>query len=161
MTQSLVLPLFTALFSLLLGQEFQSTKIDIAYVTSVKLIMGHVKNSKIIQLMLDTLTRLIYRDFSKHFLPLLYDGKSPILSFKTQSSIFYHFTNSYFMAIVKVLFLINYPLEKQFKKGYIFSGFYSRIAFSSNLVGFWQNFYSEPFLGHYGSTLSVTNQNEQ
>ena len=41
------------------GRLFQSTKIDIAYVTRVKLIMGHMKNSKIIQLMLDTLTRLI------------------------------------------------------------------------------------------------------
>ena len=40
------------------------------------------------------------------------------LSFKTQSSIFYQFTNSFFITIVEVLFLINYPLEKHFKKEY-------------------------------------------
>ena len=58
------------------------------------------------------------------------------LSFKTQSSIFYHFNNSYSIASVKVLFLILYPLEKHFKERYIFSVFYSGSAFSSNLMGF-------------------------
>ena len=65
------------------------------------------------------------------------------LSFKTQFSILYHFNNSYFCAIVAVLFLINYPLEKHFKEGYIYSVFYPRSAFSSNEAGFEsQHFYS-------------------
>ena len=59
------------------------------------------------------------------------------VEFKTQSSIFYYLITSYFIAIVKVLFLIH------FKEGYIFSVFYSRSVFSSNLTGFEsQNFYS-------------------
>ena len=33
-------------------------------------------------------------------------------------------TNSYFIAIVKVLFLTHYLLEKHFKEGYIFSVFF-------------------------------------
>ena len=42
------------------------------------------------------------------------------LSFRTQSSILYHFTNLYFISIVRVLFAIHYPLEKHFREGYIF-----------------------------------------
>ena len=48
---------------------------------------------------------------------------SGIQSFKTDSSIFYHFTNLYSIVIVEVLFLIHYPLEKHFKEGYNFSVF--------------------------------------
>ena len=47
-------------------------------------------------------------------------------------------TNSYFIAIVKVLFLTHYLLEKHFKEGYIFSVF------------FWNHKILHPLLGHYG-----------
>ena len=64
------------------------------------------------------------------------------MSFKTQSSIFYHFSNSYSIAIVDVLLLIHYPLEKYFKEVYISSVFYSGSGFSDNLVSFGvKNFY--------------------
>ena len=90
-----------------------------------------------------TLRAILYRGFSKHFLLLFQNSKIPKLSSKTQSSIIYHFTNSYFIGIVEVLFLITYPLEKDFKEEYVFSAFYSRSVFSSNLAGFkLQNFYS-------------------
>ena len=88
------------------------------------------------------------------------------MSFKTQSelqnSLFhpFHFNNSNFTAIFKVLFLIHYPLENHFKGGYIFSVFYSGSAFSRNLVGFKsQNFYSLSW-ATMGGVLSVTNQNK-
>ena len=55
----------------------------------------------------------------------------------------FHFNNSYFIAIVKVLFVMHYPLEKHFREGYIFSVFYSEYAFSNNLAGLkLQIFYS-------------------
>ena len=43
-----------------------------------------------------------------------------------QNSIFhlFHFNNSYLIAVVEVLFIINYPLEKNFKKD-IFSVFFT------------------------------------
>ena len=66
---------------------------------------------------------------SRHFWLLLFGGK-------TQSSIFNNFNNSYFVAIVTVLLLIDYPIEKHFKEGYIFSVFSSGSAFFSNLAGF-------------------------
>ena len=81
---------------------------------------------------------------------------------KTQSSIFYHLDNSYFISIVTVLYLIHYPLEKHFKKGYIFSVFSSGIAFSSNLVGFEsQKFYrlSWATMGVLQVSLTKVNSN--
>ena len=59
------------------------------------------------------------------FLGVIYYSYSVVnthlrLSFKTQSSIIYNFTNSYFIAIVKVLFLIHYPLQMHFKGGFVF-----------------------------------------
>ena len=35
----------------------------------------------------------------------------------------FHFTVSYFIAVVKVLFLVHYPVEKYFEQGYNFSVF--------------------------------------
>ena len=55
---------------------------------------------------------------------------------KTQSYIFCNFSNSYVIAIVKVLFPMDYPPGKPFKKVYIFSIFYSGSAFFRNLAGF-------------------------
>ena len=90
-----------------------------------------------------TLKAILYRGFSKHFLLLFQNPKIPKLSSKTQSSIIYHFSNSYFIGIVEVLFLITCPLEKDFKEEHVFSAFCSRSVFSSNLAGFkLQNFYS-------------------
>ena len=72
--------------------------------------------------------------FSKYFLLPLFSGFQ--FSFKTQSLIFYRSTNSYFIAIVKIMFLINSPLQKHFKERYIFSVFCSRSVFCSNVAGF-------------------------
>ena len=58
------------------------------------------------------------------------------ISVKTQSYIFCNFSNSYVIAIVKVLFPMDYPPGKPFKKVYIFSIFYSGSAFFRNLAGF-------------------------
>ena len=59
---------------------------------------------------------------------------------KTQSSIEFqnlifhpfHFNDSHFIAIIKVLFLINYVLQKHFKKGYTLSG----IRWGHHVMGF-------------------------
>ena len=76
-------------------------------------------------------------------------------SIEFQNSIFhpFHFNNSYFIAVVKVLFLIYYPLEKHFRKGYIFTVSYSGNLFSSNLAVFKSQNIFHPFMGHHGGTL--------
>ena len=58
------------------------------------------------------------------------------IEFENSTFHLFLFNNSYFIAIVEVLFLIHYPLGKYLKEGYIFSAFYSGSAFSSNLAGF-------------------------
>ena len=100
---------------------------------------------------------------SKEIFPsIFYYCYTVVLSFKTHSSIFYHFTNLYSIAIVEVLFLIHYPLEKHFKEGYNFSVFYSRSVFSSNLAGLEsQIFYSLSWviMGAFGVSLTKINRN--
>ena len=67
------------------------------------------------------------------------------MSFKTQSFFSFLFNKSSFIVIIGVLFLIHYPLEKDFKEGCFFSVLDSESAFSSNLGGFkLQDLYS-PF----------------
>ena len=66
-------------------------------------------------------------------------------SIEFQNSIFYlfYFNNSHFIAVLKVIFLMRYPLEKHFKEEYISSVHYPGSTFSSNLASLKPlNFYS-------------------
>ena len=96
-------------------------------------------------------------------MPPLFGGKNSLnlqLSFNFQSSIFYHFNNSYFTAIVKVLFLIHHPLTKHSKARYILYVLYNGSVFSSNLAGFGlKNFYSISWATMRALWVSLTNIN--
>ena len=64
------------------------------------------------------------------------------MSFKTQSSILYHFNNSYSIAIID-RFLIHYPLEKKLQRRIYFQCFLLWKWFYKNLVSLEvTNFYS-------------------
>ena len=89
---------------------------------------------------------------------------------KTQSSIEFqnpifhpfHFNNIYFIAVVKLLFIIHCPLEKHFKEGYIFSVFFlfQKCVFQQS-SSFQIAKFLQPFMAHHGGALSVTSQNKQ
>ena len=91
---------------------------------------------------------LYIRNFSKHFLV-------PFLMQKTQSSIEFqnsvlhpfHFRSLYFIAIVEILFLIRYPIEKHFKKGYYFQGFLSWKCIFQQSSSFKSQTFLQPFDG--------------
>ena len=97
-------------------------------------------NKKLYQL---HLKGYIIQGFFQTFFTAVPKFQNSKIEFPNSILIIYHFTNSYFIGIVEILFLIARPLEKDFKEKYVFSAFYSRSVFSSNLVGFkLQNFYS-------------------
>ena len=58
-----------------------------------------------------------------------------VQSLAESQNLIFHLFHFNFIAIVKVLFVMHYPLEKHFREGYIFSVFYSEYAFSNNLAG--------------------------
>ena len=80
----------------------------------------------------------------------------------------YYFTNSYFIAVVIVLFLIHYPLQKHFKEGYIFSvflesqNFYGLSWATMDIAQKLKKSLMENFIFcAVEGILSVTNQNKQ
>ena len=81
------------------------------------------------------------------------------LIFETQSSIFYHFTNSYFIAIVEFRFLIQYQLKKHFKRNYI-QYFLLRKCFLQQSSRFLIAKLLPSSQLHYGAALSVINPNK-
>ena len=101
------------------------------------------------------------RDFSKHFLLPLFGGKTQS-SVEFQNSIFhsFYFNDSYFITVIEVLFLMHYPLQKHFKKGYIFSVFSLGSVFLSSPSGFKsQNFYSLSWATRESLWVSLTKIN--